>query len=436
MDYRSFATALTLPTMSGYPGSMRHMLFLACALMLPSWSSAFLPDARFCQHAARRAAKVEKQYQSACKRRNGCPIGAEQRFRRVAAQFAENCVAMNQIQVLGIHNAYHVEPRPSVMQALLNFTSQFQGVQYSHPPLAEQFSSPLSVRQVEIDVLADQQGGLFAVRHGLTLVGEDPQSGLPALDQPGFKVLHLPDIDFETTCLTFVDCLRQVKAWSDANPTHLPIGIQIETKEDSIPDIFNVGFIVAEPINEAQYDLLDAEIRSVFPPEQLITPDDIRGNAATLNEAVLTTGWPSLAASRGKVLFMLDNGGAESAQYRRGHASLERLVLFTNANPGDPDAAFIKRNDPVGTANQKDIQALVRAGYLVRTRADGDTVEARSGNTVPRQAAFTSGGQYVSTDYPTPDPRFTNYSVQIPDGPARCNPVNAPIGCKSIGIIP
>ena len=341
---------------------------------------------------------------------------------------------MNQVQVLGTHNSYHIEAHPTLMQALLGITTAFEGIQYSHPPLAQQFSDEV-IRQIEIDVYADQSGGLFAIRHGLLYINENPDPGIPALLQPGFKVIHLPDIDYETTCLTFVDCLQAVKTWSDTHPSHLPIAILIEAKEDSIPDIFSLGFVTAEPLAEPQFDLLDAEIRSVFPPEQVITPDDIRGGAATLEDAVLTTGWPSLADSRGKVIFLLDNEGKRT-QYQRGHTSLEGLMVFTNSSPGHADAAFVKRNDPEGAANQTAINDLVRSGYLVRTRADGDTVQSRSGSTVQRDAALASGGQYVSTDYPVPDPRFTTYSVQIPGGPARCNPINAPAGCRTIGVVP
>ena len=76
------------------------------------------------------------------------------------------------------------------------------------------------------------------------------------------------------------------------------------------------------------------------------------------------------------------------------------------------------------------------AGYLVRTRADSDTVEARSGDTAPRDAAIASGAQYVSTDYPVENPAFgTGYVVRIPNGmPARCNPVNAPATCREEGL--
>jgi calcium-dependent phosphoinositide phospholipase C len=95
----------------------------------------------------------------------------------------------------------------------------------------------------------------------------------------------------------------------------------------------------------------------------------------------------------------------------------------------DPDAAVMVVNDPLSDAAR--IRDLVSAGFIVRTRADADTVQARSGDTSMRDAAFASGAQFVSTDYVFPDDPFgTGYIVDLPgDGAARCNPVNAPRRC-------
>jgi hypothetical protein len=105
-------------------------------------------------------------------------------------------------------------------------------------------------------------------------------------------------------------------------------------------------------------------------------------------------------------------------------------VIFTNAQPGEPDCAFIEEN--YGT--QEEIAALVRKGYLVRTRTDADTKEARNNSTARRDAALASGAQLLSTDYPASEPSaWTGYSVSLPNGvTARCNPVNSPAACKSV----
>jgi hypothetical protein len=49
---------------------------------------------------------------------------------------------------------------------------------------------------------------------------EPPRTQLRA---PGFKVLHVPHIDYRTTCVTLVACLAQIDEWSRVNPRHVPI---------------------------------------------------------------------------------------------------------------------------------------------------------------------------------------------------------------------
>ena len=105
-------------------------------------------------------------------------------------------------------------------------------------------------------------------------------------------------------------------------------------------------------------------------------------------------------------------------------------LVFASARPGDPHAAVVIANGAI--RDQAAIADLVRSGYLVRTMADGGTVQARSGDGTSRDAALASGAQIVSTDYYRPDPRgsmpgsgWTNYRVQLGGGgPARSNPIN------------
>lgn len=350
----------------------------------------------------------------------------------ISRRYANRCVHLNQVQVLGSHNSYHIEPSAEALRILLLFSPEFIAWEYTHRPLDEQFSE-LGIRQIELDVFYDPDGGLYSIRKGLLVLEQDPM-GPEELLEPGMKVLHVQDLDFDTRCLFLVDCLETIKAWSDAHPRHLPLMVLLEAKDEEIPDPVALEFAIPLEFDSAAFRDLDAEIRSVFPEEQLITPDDVRGNTATLEEAVLTRGWPTLGRSRGRVLFALDNG-SKSEAYRDGRASLEGRVLFTNSTPGDPDAAFVKANDPEGDPSL--IPDLVSRGYLVRTRADADTQQARTGDTARRDAALSSGAQYVSSDYPEPDPRLGtgDYMVAIPGGaPARCNPINSPPGCRSAAL--
>ena len=85
----------------------------------------------------------------------------------------------------------------------------------------------------------------------------------------------------------------------------------------------------------------------------------------------------------------------------------------------------MKVNDPVRDFDR--IQSLVRDGFLVRTRADADTRQARKNDPSQRDKALASGAQFVSTDYPEPRVEFSAYKVRLPDGVvARSNPINGP----------
>jgi Phosphoinositide phospholipase C, Ca2+-dependent len=219
--------------------------------------------------------------------------------------------------------------------------------------------------------------------------------------------------------------LKMVRAWSHSHPRHLPIFILLETKQSDLPPQYQATS--PEKFTPATFDALDAEIRSVFPAREMITPDQVRGKHSTLEEAVLQHGWPTLEAARGKVIFLMDQRPVGPV-YVEGHPSLRGRIIFTNAEPGQPDCAFTEEND----GSQETIAALVRKGYLVRTRTDADTKQARSNDTARRDIALSSGAQILSTDYPTSEPaQWTSYSVSLPGGAvARCNPVAAPPSCS------
>jgi len=338
-------------------------------------------------------------------------------------------VRLNEVQVLGSHNSYHIQPEQRILDVLDLFEEGLGlSLEYTHIPLFEQFENQ-GIRQIELDVFADPLGGLYYQHRALIFFGEDPNSGIAELLQPGMKVLHTQDLDWKTTCLTLVSCLQEVQTWSAANPEHLPIMILIEAKDDPIPDPVMLGFIVPIPIGTSELDDIDAEIRSVFPDEQMITPDHVRGERATLEEAVRRDGWPSLREARGRVIFALDNGGSIRDAYLAGHPSLAGRVMFVSAQPPAPEAAFVKLNDPIGDLAL--IRSLVRDGFIIRTRADADTFDARLNDFTRQDAALRSGAQFVSSDYPVPDPFDGNYVAKIPGGsPARCNPINAPRRCR------
>ena len=164
----------------------------------------------------------------------------------------------------------------------------------------------------------------------------------------------------------------------------------------------------------------------------MFTPDDLRRAHATLPEAIAADGWPTIDSVRGQVMFLMDNSGDAARRVPRGASRVCRgRVIFTNADPGADDAAFIKRNEPL--TQSAEIQSLVAQGYVVRTRTDVDAIEARANDTHQRDVALATGAQWVSTDFPVAGRAFgTPYFVALPGGtPDRCNPINAPTWCTS-----
>ncbi len=205
----------------------------------------------------------------------------------------------------------------------------------------------------------------------------------------------------------------------------------VEAKDEFVDIPIPLPITEPLPFDAEALDALDAEIRSVFGDDDLITPDDVRGGRGTLEEAILKDGWPTLNESRGRVMFLLDNTDEKRGLYIDGHPSLRGRVMFTSSPPGSAESAFVKVNDPV--PNEEYIRELVASGYIVRTRTDANTFEARFGLTQRRDIALASGAQLVSTDYPEPDPRFASgYFVEVGDGTgARCNPVLSPPDCDA-----
>jgi hypothetical protein len=206
------------------------------------------------------------------------------------------------------------------------------------------------------------------------------------------------------------DCLREVAAWSKAHPRHLPIVIALRTNDAKTP---MPGATKPHDCDEAAMNALEKEIRAVFSPSQMITPDQLQGRHASLREAAQAHAWPKLGAARGKVVFVMDDSAAKIKAYQGGRKSLEGRAMFVTGD--EALAAFVSVADP-----QKDsgrIQQAVRSGLMVITRADQETREARENKTARRDAAFASGAQIVQTNFPVADPAIGNYRVTLEDNP-------------------
>lgn len=348
-----------------------------------------------------------------------------------ARAWMDRHLKLDDLLVVGTHNSYK-QAIPAAEYALIRASDPeaAPGLDYAHKPLPAQLDA--GARQLELDVVRDDpQGGRYLHPLAAKAAGSalDP-AWTRAMAQPGLKAMHMPDADFRSNCPLLRDCLRQLLDWSRRHPDHVPILILVNAKDgDPIP-----GGVALPAFDAAGFDQLDAEIRSVLPADKLIVPDDVQGRYPTLREAVLAGAWPTLGQARGKFLFALDESPEKVALYRGNRRSLEGRVLFVNTDEDSPAAAYLTLNDPQRDAGR--IAAAVRAGFLVRTRADADTLQARANDTGHRERALASGAQWVSTDYLWADARFPGgFSVRLPQrAAALCNPLRTGARCAGIAV--
>ena len=316
-------------------------------------------------------------------------------------QYPEDGVLrVNQMQVLGTHNSYHLRPP---RQLLPN-----EPADYEHPPLDVQLAQ--GIRSLEIDV----------------------QNG------PGFPVYHSIIVDQASNCPTLEACLSTIERWSRANPGHAPLMIFLELKQ--LPTNTNPGvqkiiddFVTQNglaPWDMAALDRLDAVVRRVF-KKDLVTPDEVRGKHKTLRSAITSSGWPTLGKTRGRVMVIF-NSDTMRATYLEGKPSLQGRPMFVIAPDTTlPSAAFVSVTVP----DRATIKPLLQQHMIVRTQADVDAVEARANDLNRATNAIQSGAQVVATDYPVPDPKIGPYVVRLPTtAVARCDPVTAPKSCHDRNI--
>ena len=290
---------------------------------------------------------------------------------------------VNQLQVIGTHNSYHVREPGKSKREVKEFN-------YNHAPLDVQLDR--GVRSFELDLHYKN--------------GE-------------FEVFHVPLIDEGTTCRRLVDALSAVRKWSEAHPRHVPVSFLFEIKKEG-PGLDNR----IKEIDAEGFDRLDAVLNSVFGSDKRISPDDVRGDAATLREAIQSRGWPSLTKSRGKVFFILHDDNKKRALYTAGHDSLRGRVMFVRSDESRDDCATLVLDNP----RSSEIPRLTAAGYYIRTRADSDLSAPLAANEARRAAAMASGAHILSTDFPHGEPQTgTGYLVEFDAAaPARVNPVNGP----------
>lgn len=315
---------------------------------------------------------------------------------------------INQLQFVGTAESYKLAPSDALLSLIrMGGKKDAEALDFAEPPLADQLND--GARSLEFDVAYDPKGGQFKNPAGASMASDllDPDY-VDAMSKPGFKVIHVLDVDFRSSCMTLKDCLAEVAAWSRTHKDHLPILIALHANDAKTP---MPGATQPLPFDADAFADLDAEIRSVFQANELITPDQIKGAHADLREAVQAGAWPTLGEARGKVMFLLDDKAEKTDLYAGPAKSLQGRPMFVATDEQSPLAAFICIDDPI--KDQGRIATDVESGFIVKTRADADTREARGNKTARRDAAFASGAQIVATNFLMPDKKIGDYQVTL-----------------------
>ena len=219
---------------------------------------------------------------------------------------------LNQIQVVGTAESYKQRPDSALMGLIrMGGKKDAEALDYGLPTLTSQLDN--DVRALSFDIAYDPKGGAYKNPAGASMAMDLlPDDYIQAMTRPGFKVIHVLDVDFRSSCLALADCLREVSVWSRAHPRHLPLIISLKTSDAKTP---MPGATKPLACDEAAMSALEDEIRASFAPDQMITPDQVQGRHASLREAVLAQAWPQLGAARGKVIFVLDDSAAKIKAY-------------------------------------------------------------------------------------------------------------------------
>ncbi len=281
------------------------------------------------------------------------------------------------LQVAGTHNSYHTAP-------LIAFDASHK---YTQLPLDQQLAG--GVRALELDLHLRSDGV--------------------------FEIYHISIIDSGTTCATLDECLGVVATWSTAHPTHTPITIWFELKDDTGGD--KITDIV--PVEQV--------ISKVFPQEKVMTPAWVRGSYASPHERITSAGWPTLKQSQGMVMFAIITRDARTQAYSHDFTSLDDRLIFVNPTSDQfsmPWAAITKEDDPT----QSSVIAAAHAAHLlidVNTCAVNLTDDQCQ---MLNTAAVTAGANMLQDDLPFPV-QGRAYSLKLPQGSPGCNPVTAPPTC-------
>ncbi len=198
----------------------------------------------------------------------------------------------------------------------------------------------------------------------------------------GFIMQHVSFIDNNTWSPDFKLALEELVLWSDNNPTHMPITILLELKNQELP---NIGL---SNIESKDFDKLNNFISNAM-GDNLFTPKDMLRSYTDFSAMCQNNDYPTLDTMQGKVLFLIHSGDEADEYLKQNPKEVPLFAMGEHKN-----SCFAIENNSVSSKDK--ISDLLAQNYIIRTAADWFTKL----NEENRKSAIASGCQILTTDFP------------------------------------
>jgi hypothetical protein len=231
------------------------------------------------------------------------------------------------------------------------------------------------------------------------------------------ETYHIAGIDPNSTCLMFRDCLQAIETWSDANPTHTPIFVWLEIKDDT------GGSVITDLLG------VESDLNAVFGADDLITPTWLKGTHASPRARIDAEGWPLLSEAQGRVMFIVLNRDEHAQEYTHDFMHLDDRLMFANATAAQFDLPWVVVTKLEGDLAQPDVAVAHEKNLLIATNVcavDKDDSECTTRN----MSAVQSGFHMLKDDLPFMV-SGRSYVLTLPGGSPGCNPVTATPACDA-----
>ncbi len=324
---------------------------------------------------------------------------------------------INEKKYLASHNSYKQLPEKGIIRFLNKIQSKLPAqldpneMDYGHVDLVTQLDS-FGIRGLELDVYADPEGGAFYKRRlPFFIWGPRQKSEIEELKEPGIKVLHIKDVDYQSSVHTWKSAMILLNNWSLNHPGHEVVFINIEVKSESPGGssalLRRMGFKPAPEFDGLALKELIRTSNEVL-GQKIFTPLELMKDAPSLKSSIQSNGWPLCAETGGQFIFIMEGLSDDLKQWVL-HPE-NKAPFFYYGEESDPNVVFVLKNNCKG--QEEEIQQCVKNGLMVRTRADAGTLESRRNDYSTWESALKSGAQIISTDYYRPDNRWSDYCVR------------------------